>query len=212
MNRFVDFTTEAFKGKTVGRIIFNWYVKNECKDINGEVLDLAGGGASYYRYLPKGLSVTRTNIEDNNIDIRVDINKDLPFGNDLFDVIFLFNALYIIKGRKSLLIEIKRILKNGGLFFISTPLIVGEIPEPDDFVRLTFQGISDELKEAGFNNFEIKRMGGRFTSSTSLLHQFYYFNIIRFFVYGVAILFDRLTENFQKKSPAPLGYFCVVKK
>ena len=64
MNRFSDFTQEVFKGKTVGRILFNWYLNNECNGMEGNALDLAGGGASYYRYLPSEIKVTRTNIED----------------------------------------------------------------------------------------------------------------------------------------------------
>lgn len=214
MNLFLDSMREVFRGKTMGRVLFNQQVYLRCAELCGTVLDLAGGeNPSYYRYLPGDLKLIKTNYKKGeNIDAVINLKEKLPFKENSIDNIFLFNAIYIIKDRVSLLKEINRILKNGGMFFMSTPLIVGEIPEPDDFCRLTYQGISEDLNDAGFSDFEIVRLGGRFSSAVSLLHQFYYFNLIRFVVYELALFLDKITKNFQEKSPAPFGYFCIIKK
>ncbi|MBI4812392.1 methyltransferase domain-containing protein [Candidatus Falkowbacteria bacterium] len=215
MNNFLDFIKQVFKNRTIYRILFNRQVRENCKDLRGEILDLAGGGnASYYDYLPAGLKIIKTNYkESGDIDKIIDFNKPLPFADNSINNILFFNALYIVDDRIKLFQEMKRILKPGGKIFISSPFIANEMPEPHDYCRLTAEGLEKEFKEAGFIDFEIRRFGERFTSGAYLLHAFYFFNPIRFFVYGAILLLDKIIpKNIRRNHPAPLGYFCIIKK
>jgi len=215
MVKTLDFTKQIFKGRTIYRILFNWEVKKNCYDLKGKTLDLAAGSkASYYEYLSPNLEIIKTDCKNGKgIDKIVDFNQILPFEDNFFDNILFFNALYIVEDRVKLLKEMKRILKSGGKIFIASPFIANEMPEPHDYCRLTYEGLKKEFKEAGFENFDIKRFGERFSCAVYLLHPLLMFNIVRFFVYGFSLFFDQLIPpNIKKKYPTPLGYFCILEK
>jgi len=215
MVKILDFSKEVFKSKSIYRILFNWQVAENCKNLSGEVLDLAAGdGPSYYRYLPKNLKIIKTDITSHsNLDLVVDFNKKLPFANESQKNIFLFNAINIAKDINGLFSELFRILTRDGQLFLSSLFVANEMMEPDDFSRLTFQGLQRELKAVGFKNIRIIRIGERFTAATHLLHRFFVFNIIRLFVYSISLFLDKLIPSKIKKNhPCPIGYFCIAKK
>ncbi len=210
-----EFTRQVFAGKTIGRILFNTQVAIHCANLFGKVLDLASGGqASYTRFLPKNIEITRTDSSmKNGVVSCIDFNNILPFNDSEFDAVLFFNALYIAENRVSTLKEVHRVLKNGGTLYLSTPLLYGEIPEPVDYCRLTYQGLGKELKEVGFSNVRIIRFGERFTAATNLLHPFFALNSIRFVIYGLSLFLDKMIPvKIRKNNPAPLGYFCISTK
>jgi len=209
------FTKQVFAGKTIARILFNEQVVLHCLGLSGKVLDLASGGhSSYTKYLPKYVEIIKTDsFMKDGVASRVDFNEPLPFADNEFDSVLFFNALYIAEDRVATLKEVRRVLKEGGALYLSTPLLYGEIPEPVDYCRLTYQGLEKELGEAGFSDIKIIRFGERFTAAANLLHPFFVFSAIRFVVYGLSLMLDRMIPmNIRKNNPAPLGYFCVVKK
>ncbi len=211
MNRFTDLIRETYRSKTLGRTLFNWQVATRCGSIQGEVLDIAGGrSASYYRYLPRtGIHVVGTNISKSaGAETLVDMNAPLPFADDSFDAVLLFNALYIADDSLKTLREARRVLKQGGALYIATPFIMGEIPEPHDFVRWTKEGLEREFVSAGFSRIEATRYGGSFSAAANLLHGAFVFNTIRLAVYSLALLFDRMGPAHK----APLGYFSKATK
>jgi SAM-dependent methyltransferase len=215
MVKILDFVKEVFKGKSIYRILFNWQVAENCKNLTGEVLDLAGGDKpSYYRYLPKNLKIIRTDISfHSNLDLVVDFNKRLPFADGSQKNIFLFNAINIAKDTNKLFGELFRILAKDGQLFLSSLFIANEMMEPDDFSRLTFQGLQSQLEMTGFKNIKITRIGERFTAATQLSHRFFIFNIVRLFVYSLSLFLDKLIPlKIKKNHSCPIGYFCVVKK
>ena len=216
MFKFIDFIKQVFQGKTIYRILFNWQVKENCQNLTGEVLDLAGGSnPSYDKYLPHDLKIRRTDRVDfsDHGDLVVDFNKPLPFADNSVENIFLFNAVYIAQDQNLLLTEIYRILKEGGKIFLASPWVSSEIPEPDDYSRLTYQGLGWELQRVGFKEIRIIRFGERFSAVANLLHKFWLFSLIRLFVYPVSLLLDKLIPARLKKfQPCPLGYFCLSKK
>lgn len=215
MFKVIDFIKQIFEGRTISRIFLNWQIRENCKDLKGKTVDLASGGdPSYYKYLPPCLKTTKTDYtKKKGVDVVVDLNKELPFENNSVDNILFFGAFYIIKDRIKLLGEMKRVLKTGGTIFLSMPFIANEMPEPDDYCRLTYQGLEREFKLAGFENFKIIRQGERFTAGAFLLHSFFIFNIVRLFVYSLCIFLDKMIpDKIQKKHPTPVSYFCTIKK
>lgn len=215
MVKSLDFIKQVLKGKSVYRILFNWQVRENCAGLTGEVLDLAAGaGASYQRYLPEGLKVTKTDFyAGGQVDKIIDFNQPLPLGSEKFGNVFLFNALYIVQKRANLLNEVRRILAPGGKFFLVSPLVANETPEPHDFCRLTFEGLEEELLAAGFEKIRIVRIGERFSAAAHLLHPLWGFNFVRLFVFALALLLDRfIPKKLKRRYPCPIGYFCVVRK
>jgi ubiquinone/menaquinone biosynthesis C-methylase UbiE len=58
-----------------------------------------------------------------NIDVSTASHRQLPFGNDAFDVALAFNVLHLLDDRPQALHEVHRILKPGGLFVSKTPCL-----------------------------------------------------------------------------------------
>jgi SAM-dependent methyltransferase len=211
--KIFDFIKQVFQGKSIYRILFNWQVQKYCQNLNGKCLDLAGGkNPSYYRYwsFDNSAELIKTDL---NGELKVDLNNNLDFEDNSIDNILFFNAIYIIKEPEKLMKEINRILKKDGKLFIASPFIFNEAKEPDDFRRLTSQGLEKLLKESGFSDFEIIPFGERFTAGIHLWHSFFLFNFIRLIIFTKAILFDKLIpKKIKKLHPCPLGYFVIAKK
>jgi SAM-dependent methyltransferase len=215
MFSFIEFAKEVYGGKTLGRIIFNNEVALGCKDVKGVVADLATGEKpSYYKFLPKDLDIKRADyIKKTGADEPIDLNKPLPFLDNTFDAIFLFNAIYILNDPNKTLVEIKRILKIGGKLYLSSPFSNIETPEPHDFRRYTMEGLEVEFNKAGFKKVSIKRYGDRFSSAVNLITPFIFFKTLRLIAYSVALTLDKMIpQKIKNNHPAPLGYFCVVEK
>ena len=210
----LDFITQTFHGKTISRILFNWKVRELCSDVQGAVIDLAGGHtASYFRYLPQErLSITRTNIkEGEDIGLVLDLNKPLPVKDAAYDAALFFNALYILENPSRTLQEICRILKPGGKLYLSIPFMTPEIPEPHDYVRFTREGLERLFQEAGFEIVQIEKYGDRITSAAYLLHPFFVFSIVRLAANASALFLSRLAGA-RAKGAAPVGYFCICRR
>ena len=215
--KIFNFIKQVFQGKSIYRILFNWQVQKHCRDLTGVCLDLAGGKEpSYYKYwsFEKSAKIIKTDYnQDKSPDLKVDLNSVLSFKSSSIDNIFFFNAIYIIKEPEKLLKEINRILKKGGKLFIASPFIFNEAKEPDDYRRLTSQGLENLLKQGGFEEFQIISFGERFTAGIHLWHSFFIFNFIRLIAFAKALLFDKLIpKKIKKLHPCPLGYFIIVKK
>lgn len=63
--------------------------------------------------------------KDNNNQVdfyKLDLNKKLPFDNNIFDGILCVNVLYSIQNPESLIGEFNRVLKKGGKLVLITPL------------------------------------------------------------------------------------------
>lgn len=203
-----NFLKQAFGGKTIYRILFNWQVEKNCNGLKGVCLDLAGGREpSYEKYWDlKCDKLIKT-------DIETDLNKPLPFADNFADNIFLFNAIYILEKPEETLKEIFRVLKPDGRLFLSSPFIANEMPEPHDYRRFTSEGLGKILKEAGFKNIKIIPFGERFSASAHLLHNFFLFNFVRFFSFIAALGLDKMIpKKIKKLHPCPMGYFVINKK
>lgn len=214
MNNFIDYTKQVFLGRTIYRILFNWQVKANVQDLKGRALDLAGDKRqSYYKYFSKNLDIVSSNISEGKADEYIDFDKPLPFENDSFDSVFLFNAIYIAKNPHELFLEIKRIVKKDGVILVALPFISNVMPEPHDYGRFTKEGLEKMFNKAGLEKISINAFGGPFESSAYLLHKFFMLSVIRFFVYGLVITLDYVIGRFYNiKERTPLGYFCIIKK
>ena len=199
----------ALAGKTIGRIFFNETVRHNCSRLSGRVLDLAGGRSpSYLAYLPTSIDLVRTDLVASPGVEAVDINAVLPFPDESFDAVLLFNALYAVEEPDVLAREIYRVLKKGGAWCLASPFIANEMPEPHDYPRFTAEGLERLIKKAGFASISLERLGERASAAVQILHPFFLFGVIRAFVYPAALLFDKLIPSSTLTAhPTPIGYF-----
>ncbi len=208
-----DFIKQSMSGKTLARILFNEKVSKYSPRFYGKVLDLAGGlNPSYLKYLPGDIKYIPTDLKQVDEVVGVDLNKKLPFEDNSFDVVLLFNSIYILEDINSTLNEIKRVLNKGGTLYLSSPFVFNEAKEPHDYIRLTSEGLVKTLSGSGFDDFIIEKIGERFSSAASMFHSFYIFNIVRLFIYSVCNILDNfIPTNIIKNHPMPMSYFCIVK-
>ena len=205
----MGYLRDIYKGKTMGRMLLNQAVRPHLKELKGLVLDLAGNHrASYNQFFTSDAQVTSGNVSpDGGVDVVADINAKLPFADRSFDAVVFLNALYIAEDTRATLLEIRRVLKDGGVLVLSSPFIANEMPEPHDYRRFTAEGLERELRGAGFTSVRIERVGERFSAVAHILHSFYFFNTIRLLAFSCALFMDRLIPaKIQRLHPMPIGY------
>lgn len=206
---------DIIKGKSLGRILMNGYCEKYLGELSGNTIDFgSGGNASYLKYFNNNVKIVRTDYDESKKpDMVVDLNKEINQKNDSFDNAILFNTIYILENPVNSLREINRILKPNGKLIMTVPLIFNEAPEPVDYFRWTSQGIKKILKESGFKDIELYKIGERFSSAISLANPFRKLKYLNLIFYPVALFLDNLLLNKIKKiHPCPMGYFVICKK
>lgn len=134
----------------------------------GDVLDSGCGAMPYKKII----------LENNKIknyvglDIESGLNYDnirpdffwngiaMPFENETFDVVLSTEVLEHVLNPDIYLLEVKRVLKPGGVFFFTVPFLMPLHEIPYDYYRYTPYALEDIFKRAGFFNINIKPMGG----------------------------------------------------
>ncbi|MEX0643720.1 MAG: class I SAM-dependent methyltransferase [Parvularculaceae bacterium] len=127
-------------------------------EIAGDILDVGCGSKPYESLFTKAQSYVGVDIEnsghshkDSKIDVYYD-GKTLPFPNDHFDAVVSFETLEHVFNVDEVILEIRRVLKPGGRFFLSVPFAWDEHEVPYDFARYTSFGLTHILEK---NQFEI---------------------------------------------------------
>jgi SAM-dependent methyltransferase len=100
----------------------------------------------------------------NNVGIVADITK-LPFKDNSVDVIICESVLEHVKNPWAIVQEIKRVLKLGGLVYISVPFIASFHSSPNDYYRWSKQGLRELLKK-----FKEEEIGIRSGPTSSLFY------------------------------------------
>lgn len=213
-NSISVFVRSILSGKTLGRTLFNQEFARHTDYIVGAVLDLAGGASpSYRKLLPTSIQLTSTDYHAAEGVVAVDINMTLPFLDAQFDTVLFCNALYIAEDPTLLMKEIHRVLKIGGHLVLSNPFIGNEMPEPHDYQRFSAEGLMRLVSGAQFIDICITRIGERFSAAANLLHDAWFFSIVRLPIYGLACLLDRLIPiRVRELHPAPLVYFLTARR
>ncbi len=218
---------EILRGKDTNRTLTNIaLMKKEC---NGSILDIGGGKgrASHYRFLKmtKWNKVTSVDIvADSKPDVVLDVEKEkLPFADQSFDYVFLFNVLEHLNKRSEVLSEIHRVLKSArsddanksGQFIGVIPFLVNVHPDPNDYVRLTEQGLSELFKDTHFSSVTIEPVGvGPFTAGYYQV-EFILPRIVRIICGPIAMLVDWVIIKLTGKKLSakfPLSYIFYASK
>jgi SAM-dependent methyltransferase len=126
----------------------------------GKVLDLGGKNSPYKKEMLYTSYLCVDVNEENNPDIVADAHDLFMLKKDTFDTVLATELLEHCHDPHSVVREIHRILKKGGIALISTPFLYPYHPDPKDYFRYTSDGLTILFKS--FSSIQIKPLGNRF--------------------------------------------------
>ncbi len=132
----------------------------------GKILDLGCGNQPYRRYLTGvvqyvGLDYppTRECLESS---VKPEVHGDartLPFADHSFDGVLCFQVLEHVDRPETVLKEMGRVLKPGGVGLISVPFFYNLHMEPNDYFRFSPYGIRELLARNGLSASQLRGQG-----------------------------------------------------
>lgn len=128
----------------------------------GSVLDFGCGGMEYKKILKNAEKYSGLDIEgaqENGFWAEGVVYYDgihIPFENRSFDSVMAIEVFEHVEYLDTILGELNRILRGGGIMLLTVPMNFPGHLEPYDFRRFTKYGIMHKLKTAGFEVEEIK--------------------------------------------------------
>lgn len=134
----------------------------------GNILDSGCGGMPYKELILSNKRITKyvgLDIDSglNYYEVKPDVlwnGVTMPFENNVFDVVMSTEVLEHILNPDDYLLEVKRVLKPGGMFFFTVPFMMSLHEVPHDYYRYTPYALEMIFKRTGFADIKIKPMGG----------------------------------------------------
>lgn len=133
------------------------FVKENSNLFSGELLDFGGGSKPYQHLFPQIRNYYSIEVESDKEEINADLiydGKNLPFEDNKFDTIICTEVFEHIEDLSFTLKELKRVLKPEGKILITTPFMCIEHEMPNDYRRLSLNGLISLMKK---NDFELKK-------------------------------------------------------
>jgi len=99
-------------------------ILENCKSNNTQNLVVlnAGCGSNWLKkYFPKTCKVVGLDINNPSADISADLEKKLPIKDNTYDAIVLLHVVEHVRNPLAMFEEFERILKPGGVLYLSTP-------------------------------------------------------------------------------------------
>lgn len=133
--------------------------------LKGRILDFGCGSKPYRSLFTKASEYVGVDIENegHNHDTEdVDFYYDgvtLPFEKEMFDSILCSEVLEHVPDIDTILNELNRVLVFGGKLLITVPFVWPEHELPFDFRRFTVNGLSQIVKDHGFEIQKVNTSG-----------------------------------------------------
>lgn len=143
-------------------------VEDVIPQLHGKILDSGCGSMPYKKMIlsnQKVQSYVGLDIEAglNYEDVKPDFLWDgsiMPFEDECFDVVISTEVLEHVPNPDAYLIEVKRVLKPGGIFFFTVPFLMSLHEVPHDYYRYTPFALEMIFKRVGFEAVKITPRGG----------------------------------------------------
>lgn len=129
--------------RLIADLTAGWYQLNIKEYARGDLLDLGCGRAPLYStYRSRVETVTLADWENSyhtndHLDVVCDITRRLPFDNNKFDTIIFSDVLEHIPNPSSVIGELHRVLRPGGLVIMNVPFMYLVHEAPHDYHRYT---------------------------------------------------------------------------
>jgi len=129
-------------------------LKNNCKYINGKLLDFGCGNKPYESLFKVseyvGLDIGESGFpEEKSAEIFYD-GKKIPFDDSSFDSVLASEVLEHVFNPDEVILELNRVLKKDGHIVITVPFVWFEHEIPYDYARYTGFGMEFLLEKNGF--------------------------------------------------------------
>ena len=154
--------------------------------ITGKLLDLGCGSQPYRPYLANvthyvGLDYPPTR-ESLGLGVKPEVHGDartIPFADQSFDGVLCCQVLEHVDRPETVLREVGRVLKPGGLALISVPFFYNLHMEPHDYFRFSPYGIQDLLARSGLTMSRLRGQGGIGTCLVQTFHNWLFSGLAR---------------------------------
>lgn len=173
------------------------FLQSILKDFSGKVLDVGCGDGRAQKYLPHDSEYIGLDFNP-KATIQLDISKErYPFDDKTFDYVICNAVLEHVKNETFVLQEIHRVLKLGGVLYVSIPFMQPYHADPEDYRRFTEVGLETKLQDAGFHVIKKDEAYGTLVTIEYLLlteagrflkKKSYWLNPLRWF-YGMILFF-----------------------
>jgi len=177
-----NFVNIEFSVHNLDRYFIRLAILNALKErldkFSGDLLDIGCGKMPYKDYILQNSSVVKyigldiENALQYDADIKPDYKWDgtkMPFENNFFDTAFATEVLEHCPDPKIIFSETYRVMKPGGRFFLTVPFLWPLHEVPHDEYRYTPFALQRLLQESGFENIDIKAIGGWHASMAQML-------------------------------------------
>ena len=125
------------------------------KYVSGRVLDIGAGSAKYKKIISKqAVNYVTLDISPGEyVDIVGDAMK-MPIIDASFDTVISTETLEHVQKPWLVIKEIKRVLKPGGICFLTAPFMLPAHNDPGDYFRYNKSGLEFLFREEGFTIIE----------------------------------------------------------
>lgn len=158
------------------RSYIDYYFEHHTKNLAGTVLDIGGkkeNKRGNFRPSQNLKCFYLNNDKDTKPDFILDANN-FSIQSQEFDYFFLSEVLEHLEYPEQCLKSAYKIIKKGGLGFISMPFLYRKHDDPKDYQRWTDTKFREYLEKNNFIVKEINQMGGIFC----VIHDFWMFSSI----------------------------------
>lgn len=162
----LSLATTIVSGGSLLRGLQHEQIAAHCRAIQGRLLDLGSGSASYGKFFPPGCQVETSDAAAGNGAMHVfDANEPFPLPSETYDAVLCLNLLEHLCNPETTMREIYRILRKGGTCFLSTPFLYHYHIEDHygDYHRYTHERMRQMFERAGFSpdSVHVERLGGQ---------------------------------------------------
>lgn len=188
------------------------------KYLHGRLLDLGAGHAKYKGILSEQADqYFAVDIAPGpNIDLVADIhNTGLPDAS--FDAIVCTQVIEHVKNPFRVLEEIKRLLRPGGVCFISAPFMYPYHPDPEDYFRFSTEGLRSFFNDGQYEIILCGQSGGFFSQlanaiKISFVNRYEGFSFLNGKIFGQLIHFLTYLDRFYRPKRIYCSSFILAKK
>lgn len=183
------------KSKEYSRKNLNQFIENAARGAtrsSGRNLNIGSGGQIEGILRKQEFDLVSVDIDPKRQpDVVMDV-RDLSFGNEVFDRVFMFEVLEHVPEPHVAIAEIHRVLKPGGKVYVSTPFVFGIHDEPHDYFRYTKFGLKFLFQD--FDEIEVRERNS-------------YYETICVLMLRLTMSEDKASRNFGILSALLLGFF-----